>query len=418
VARSVFHFSPAQPGGRLTRSRTDRVVAGVAGGLAARLGLDPVIVRIGFVVLTVAGGSGALLYLAAWLVLPKPDDQESIAQAALRDTRQRSQTIGIALIAVGVLLIQRQVGLSIDTKLLWPAALGGAGLAVIWRQADDDDRATLRQVTSHLGLPAKGTELRARRLVLLRIGVGVTLVIGGVGSFLAATHAFAALQAGVAATAGILGGIALIFGPWWWRLVQDLTEERRERIRSQERAEMARHVHDSVLQTLALIQRQADDPRSVVSLARHQERELRGWLYGGPVLAPDLSLRSAVERAAAEVEQRHGVAVDAVVVGDCPLDDRLTALVAAAREAMVNAAQWSGARSVSLYAEVEETRVSLFVRDRGKGFDPSLVPSDHRGIADSIKGRMASHGGTAEIRTAHGEGTEVELSVPQVAPAS
>lgn len=212
----------------------------------------------------------------------------------------------------------------------------------------------------------------------------------------------------------ILAGFVVVFGPFWLRLGRELAEERRERVRSQERAEMAAHVHDSVLQTLALIQKRADDPRQVVALARAQERELRQWLFEDPTAADaDLRLAAALSAVEAEVEAAHGVAVESVTVGDCDLDEDLAALVDAGREAAVNAAKWSGAATVSLFAEVDAEQVSLFVRDRGAGFDLASVASDRRGIMQSIQGRMTRDGGTVAIRTAPGEGTEVALRMPR-----
>ncbi len=175
---------------------------------------------------------------------------------------------------------------------------------------------------------------------------------------------------------------------------------------------MAAHLHDSVLQTLALIQRTADDPRALVAMARRQERELRGWLYEnhqGPV--PPDTLAAALARTAEEVEGLHGIQADVVTVGDSPMDERLGALLAAAREAMVNAAKWSGVTTVSVYGEVREGDVSVYVRDWGKGFDLSAVGPDHHGIRESITARMSRHGGSAVVRTAPGEGTEVQLRI-------
>ena len=241
------------------------------------------------------------------------------------------------------------------------------------------------------------------------------LVVAGIGMFLAASDAFSAVRQGVLATAGIVAGLALITGPFWLRMGRDLTQERRERIRSEERADVAAHLHDSVLQTLALIQRNADDPRAVVTMARRQERELRSWLYEHTDVMPGPdTLVAAVTRVAEAVEADHGVTFDVVAVGDCPLDDRLTAMVAAAREAMVNAARWSGAGSVSVYSEVAPDEVKVFVRDWGAGFDPAAVPADRHGVRESITGRMARHGGEAVVRTAPGEGTEVQLRVTRV----
>ena len=170
---------------------------------------------------------------------------------------------------------------------------------------------------------------------------------------------------------------------------------------------MAARVHDSVLQTLALVQREAGDPRRVAALARRQERELRSWLYPDP-RTDEAGLASAIDAAAAEVEELHGVPVELVRTGDVPLDDRVEALVLAAREAMANAARHSGADQVSTFVDVGEDEIAIYVRDRGGGFDPEAVPADAHGIAESIRGRMTRAGGTATL-TSSADGTEVEL---------
>jgi signal transduction histidine kinase len=206
-------------------------------------------------------------------------------------------------------------------------------------------------------------------------------------------------------------GIAIITGPWWMRLVAQLTEERTERIRSQERADLAAHLHDSVLQTLALIQRNADAPREVARLARGQERELRNLLYGDRSASGMLG--EELRDIAAEVDDDYAVAIDAVVVGDAPLTDDLAALTKAAREALVNAAKHSQTTAISLYAEVEPDAVHVFVKDRGVGFDPSDVATDRQGVRGSIEARMHRHGGTVEIISQPGEGTEVRLGMPR-----
>jgi signal transduction histidine kinase len=198
--------------------------------------------------------------------------------------------------------------------------------------------------------------------------------------------------------------------------VRDLMAEREARALAEERGQMAAHVHDSVLQTLALIQRSADDPQNVVRLARAQERELRAWLFEGRApgsIGDEVTLLAeGVGLLQRHVEADHGITVQVVMVGDCPLTEGLRALLDAAREATVNSAKWSGAPQVSLYAEVEPGAVMLFVRDRGQGFDPAAVPADRQGIAQSIRARMARYGGTVVIRSAPGEGTEVELKMP------
>ncbi|MDQ1397602.1 MAG: hypothetical protein QOG64_2861 [Acidimicrobiaceae bacterium] len=417
--RPIRQFLAPRPEGhpgRLFRSTDDKLVAGVAGGLGLRLGIDPLICRIAFVVLTVAGGSGVLVYVIGWLVLPRQGATDTIAQHALADRRDVGQTVAVALLVLGGLLLMRAIGLWFDDRIVWPVVLASAGLAVIWRQADDEDRAPLTRVAARIPwaehLPP--FTMRSGRASLIRVAIGGSLVLGGAGAFIAANNAFQAVREGMVATAGIVGGLALIFGPWWWRLGKELSAERRERIRSLAGAEVASHLHDSVLQTLALIQLRADDPRAVTSLARRQERELRTWLFSDQRAAEGDTFNAAIERIAEEVDELHGVPVETVIVGDCPMDERLAALVAAGREAVVNAAKWSGAPTISLFGEVEEERVSVYVRDRGAGFDPDAVAPDRRGIAESIKGRMARHGGTAVVRTMLGQGTEVELGMARV----
>jgi signal transduction histidine kinase len=228
---------------------------------------------------------------------------------------------------------------------------------------------------------------------------------------LAALHAVGILRADRYAIRGLALAIfafVIVFGPWFVRLGRSLASERAARIREQERAEMAAHLHDSVLQTLALIQNRAGDAHEVAALARRQERELRGWLFDRGS-AGGKRVKAVIERAAAEVEELHGVPVEVVVVGDGPLDTRLEALVQAAREAMTNAAKFAGSGRIDLYAEVGESRVEAFVRDRGVGFDPAAIPQDRRGVRDSIIARMQRHGGRGIVHSAPGQGTEVEL---------
>jgi signal transduction histidine kinase len=401
---------------RLSRSRTDRVLGGVCAGLARAFGIDPLVVRVAVVALTVAGGTGALVYVLAWLFLPEDGGERSLAQAAATNRgNDLGEVLAIGAIVLGVILLVRATGFWFNDAFIWPLLLAGVGLAVIWRQAGDDDRSSLLRVVDRLPRPGSGQsglELRLRRAALARVAIGVVLVVSGVGAFLAASDAFSAVRQGVLASAGIVGGLALITGPFWIRMGRDLASERRKRIRSEERAEVAAHLHDSVLQTLALIQRNADDPRSVVTMARRQERELRGWLFENEQDLPGAeTLAAGLARAGEEVEGLHGVSIDVVAVGDHPLDDRLRALVAAAREAMVNAAKWSGDETVSVYAEVRDGVASVFVRDWGAGFDPATVASDRHGVRESIVDRMARHGGEAVVRSTVGEGTEVELRI-------
>jgi signal transduction histidine kinase len=279
-----------------------------------------------------------------------------------------------------------------------PLLLVCVGLAVIWRQLDSDRT---------LKLPG----------VRWALAGGVVLAGAGVVLLLATTGQLAAARNGFTATLVILVGVVLATLPLWRRLLDSRDAERTARVRSEERAAVAAHLHDSVLQTLALIQRHADEPQAVSRLARSQERELRAWLYEPEKIAGG-TWAGLVADAVADVESNHALTVDSVVVGDAPVDDALAGLGAATREALVNAAKHSGASSADLYTEVTPERVQVFVRDRGVGFDPSAVPGDRRGLRDSLTGRLARLGGTAEIRSAPGEGTEVELVLPRVAPGS
>jgi signal transduction histidine kinase len=218
--------------------------------------------------------------------------------------------------------------------------------------------------------------------------------------------------------AGAVSFVGLAVLPWLFLLTRTLARERAARIRAEERAETATHLHDSVLQTLTLMQKRSGDPGEMARLARHAERELRGWLYG-PAADPggQDDLTSALRAAASEVEDRFAISVDLVTVGNCRLDQRARAVVAAAREALVNAAKHAGVARVSLFAEVADGEVLVAVRDRGRGFDhTAAVAGEHHGIAESIVGRLSRQGGTATIHTSPGAGTEVELRLPASRP--
>jgi signal transduction histidine kinase len=361
----------------LRRSEEDRVVAGVCSGIAQALAVDVTLVRLVFAVLALAGGSGILLYLGAWVLLPQRGEERPGTWAAVAGSILLVLGAGAA---VG--------GLGLDDSLVWPAALIAAGAALLTR----------RRARGPSGTP-----------VGLEGPIGIVLVVAGAVLLLGSSDPFsgAVLPAGAVLTA-----LLLVVGPWVWRLVRERAAERSERIRTQERAELAARVHDSVLQTLALIQRDSGDARRVATLARRQERELRTWLYRDPAQMDGESLVGAIEAAATEIEELHGVRVEVASSGDCPLDEHLAALVLAAREAMANAAKFSGADEVSVYAEVDGSGATVFVRDRGAGFDRAAVPPDRRGLVESIEGRLARHGGTASITSTVGAGTEVELTMP------
>jgi signal transduction histidine kinase len=319
----------------------------------------------------------------------------------------------LGLITLGALLLLRRMGLWFGDALVFPIVLAAVGSAIVWTRSDADDRARL---TRSIRLPGGRvvSNAAAGPASPIRLIIGTLLVAGAVAGFLAANDALIALRdLGLALLAALIGA-AMLFGPWLWRLWEQLTTERRERIRQEERAELAAHLHDSVLQTLALIQRSADHPQRMVALARRQERELRAWLFSSPTPSDaDRTLAAAVTAAAEEAEATHGVTVEVVTVGDAPMDDRANALVGALREAVANAARHSGAPNLDVYLEVDDRELVAFVRDRGHGFDPASIPEDRQGIRNSILDRLERHNGTAHIRSTLGHGTEVELMVPR-----
>lgn len=402
----------APPGSEPTQR--SRVIGGVAAGLGERLGVDPVLIRIAFVVLSLAGGSGVLLYGVLWAFTPI---------AAARTERRRPATLqqatALGLITLGVLFLLRELGLWFGDALVFPVTLAAVGSAIVWTRVDDADRNRWARVTARIPGGQALTSASGGPASPVRLIVGTLLVAGAVAGFVAGQEGFGALADLGFAVVAALAGIGLLFGPWLWRLVDQLGLERRERIRQEERAELAAHLHDSVLQTLALIQRSADQPRRMVALARRQERELRGWLYGQrDTLHEQANLEGAVEQVAEEVEAVHDLQIDVVVVGDAPIDDRVRAMLAAMREACVNVAKHAGVAAASVYVEVEDDKVTAFVRDRGAGFTLDQVPEDRRGVRESILGRLDRHGGHGRVWSQPGQGTEIELCVPRGRPAA
>jgi signal transduction histidine kinase len=332
------------------------------------------VLRLVFAFLAVAGGAGVLAYAAAWAWLPE--------ERAAPPGRFRRVAAAVLLVAAAILGL-RAVG--IEDAVVWAAVAVGAGVFLA------------------LNRPAH----ESRRHVIARSSVAAALVIGGGLLFIDAAGSDD--NRSLVPLAGMVA-LFLVVGPWAWRLAREQDAERLERIRAQERADMAARVHDSVLQTLALVQREAADPKRVAALARRQERALRGWLYGGG--SSEETLRAGLEETLADIEEMHGVRVEVVASGDRKLDDPLRALVLAAREAVTNAAVHAGVADVSVYVEAGADEVAVYVRDRGSGFIPDAVAADRRGIAESIVGRMERHGGSAVVRSAPGEGSEVELRLP------
>ena len=398
--------APVGEARRLERHSRGRIIGGVAGGIADHLGISTAAVRAVFVMLAFSGGLGVVLYAVFWIVVPA---------APRSDGRRGMRPVEYAVAVVaGLVVLVSSTWVSPLGDLFIPAAIGCVGAALLWRQAGAGQRERWRAL-SRTSLTAPADD----RWGLARVVVGIGLVVVGCAAVLAGADV-AALRDGVVAVVVTLVGVGLVTGPWWVRMVTELGDERRERIRSQERANLAAHLHDSVLQTLALIQRNADSPREVTRLARRQERELRALLYpaaGGPAgsspsgTADDDAppLGDALRATAAEVEDAYAVTADVVVVGDADVDERMAALVAAAREAMVNAARHAGVDTLSVYAEVEPDAVVVYVRDRGCGFDPASVAADRQGLRGSIIDRMERHGGEATVESTPGAGTEVTL---------
>lgn len=374
---------------RPRRSARDQRIAGIAAGWAEQLGVPAQAVRAVLIALTAAGGLGAIVYVVAWILALDRPPAEPAGPATVH------QKVGLGLLVVATLLLMRAVGLWFGDAVAIPAVLLVIGVAAVW----DRDRGI------------RGWGISAERPRPTQVIVGVGLVVVGVIVFTRLGSTRIGEAAGLIIGLLIVGaGFVLVFGRLVYRLANDLTSERYARVRQEERAEVAAHLHDSVLQTFALIQR-TDDPRRMVTLARRQERELREWLYT-PGATSASSLVGGLRLAADRVEDVHDVPVEVVAVGDVSLDDHVAALVAAAGEAMTNAAKHSGADRVSVYAEVGESGVEVFVNDLGSGFDPEGDRGDRRGIVDSIRGRMTRHGGEARITSEPGEGTEVALRLP------
>ncbi len=442
---------------RLYRSPHGRMLGGVAHGLADHLGLPVTWVRAAFVLLFFAQGIGGLLYAAFWFVVPigigepavggpKPwvyvngefvradavgpgvgelRKEQRRGFGRLRELLQRTfhgepaevsvaapqgtvrgglgQLAALLALVVGIMALLSVLHIQTAKPYVWPLLTVGVGVALVWRQADDS------RWQRWFGLE----DAAKQRSAYTRVGAGVLLVVAGIVGFLVLQGTGTTWASVVEAAFAVLAGVLVLVGPYALRMWQDLGAERTARIRAQERAEIAAHVHDSVLHTLTLIQRHADEPKEVLRLARAQERELRLWLYrpeAAAEAAPD-TLAERIRSVVAEVEDLHGVPVELVCVGDCPMDDRLSSQMQAAREAMVNAAKYGGGGPVQVYAEVEGRTVSVFVRDHGPGFDPDSVPEDRMGVRESIIGRMKRNGGTARVRPAPDGGTEVELEM-------
>ena len=384
----------------------------MASGFAAWKGFHPTTVRIAFVIAAiVTSGIACPFYVAGWLFIPADGESDSIAHRARADARGLALATAVAVVAGVLLVLLSSLSTGWFAGSAWTQVFTVAGLVLIWRNGSAAEQASLKRVAE----PLANSGVASGRFSVARLVLAAALVLGGAG-WLASTPARVALLRPLGGSALVIAGVVVLFGPWWLRIARDLSVERRNNVRLEERTEIASRIHDSVLQTLALIQRRADDPQKVIQLARAQERELRAWLFEDPSAVSDATVAAGIKQIQQDVEARYEVPVEIVTVGDRGVNEALDALLAAAREATVNAAKWSGAKVVSVYAEAGSDSVTVVVRDRGKGFDPAAVSPDRKGLAESIRGRMTRFGGTADVSSERGEGTKSPLTMPVSRP--
>lgn len=387
------------------RRGAGRIVGGVAGGMSDHLGVDVFKVRVAFALLAIMAGAGIFAYGLLWVFTSAGDDVDRPSAA------ERQRALGLAALGLGLAAALAWLLNGTAASVLVPIVVVVVGAALVWREFDSDGPRSI------LGMPKKPTVLSWARVV-----GGATLIVLGLGVVVLARVDIASVRSSLLAVIVTLVGATLLTVPLWLRMWRTLNAERSARIRNDEREEIASHLHDSVLQTLALIQKQSDQPQEVMRLARGQERELRKWLFeGGDV--DHASLAEALKTIAGEVEDQHGVTVRPITVGDVQLTaeestsglqrEHFTALLGATREALVNAAKHSGETNIDLFAETEPDKVTVFVRDRGTGFDENLVPLDRQGLAKSIKARIERRGGEVSVRSQVGKGTEVRILMPR-----
>jgi signal transduction histidine kinase/phage shock protein PspC (stress-responsive transcriptional regulator) len=407
---------------RATRVAEGALLGGVCTGLARHLGWPVMVIRVGFVALMIFQFIGVIAYGALWLLLPPESATssspglEAASRNGMREVSRARRHLDwgmlLALVALGggLLWLVQTSRLGVSQQLFWPVAFACAGAALVWRQADSAEQKRWRAEAGGKVWLAPFVA-RGGWPALIRVIVGLGLVGAAFGIVIAQEGHIGQLPEVMAMTTLALAGLAVVLAPWLHRSRAALNQARAEKVRADARADMAAHLHDSVLQTLALIQRHADDPKAVQQLARRQERELRTWLYGDA--GEKSTFKAALIAAGTEVEDERGIPVEIVVVGDCETSDAVQALVRAAREAMVNAAKHSGADKIDVYAEVDEDTVEVFVRDRGVGFDLDGVGEDRMGVKGSIIDRMERHGGKAMVRSSRGDGTEIRLEIPR-----
>ncbi|WP_104086620.1 ATP-binding protein [Arthrobacter sp. GMC3] len=404
-----------------------RVIAGVCGGLAEHLGIKVGLVRAIMIGASFFFGAGLVFYAWLWLLVPMAGEQAGEGNTLLdadgnpriklfrpaageptepgaADGRQKLSIgfkevlIGGALVIAAVVLLGQQLGLNLQLGTLIPLVVIAVGAVLAWMQLDNTRRVGLLSAAK-MDTP----------MALLRLGGGVVLVIAGVLVIVTGSGSWTLVWASVVASLAVLAGVALVLAPWVLKFWREFQAERAGRIRETERAEIAAHLHDSVLQTLALIQKSANSASDVTRLARAQERELREWIYQDAGQNSG-QLVARVKAVCAEIEDLYGQSVEVVTVGDAELNDHSQALVQATREAVLNGVRHGGT-AVSVYVEAGPKGVDVFVKDRGAGFEVAAIPADRLGVRESLLGRMSRNGGTAEIISS-ASGTEVRLHLP------
>ncbi|WP_245988567.1 ATP-binding protein [Flexivirga caeni] len=385
----------------LARPTEGRVVAGVCAGVSRHLGVPLAGLRV-ITAISIALLFGVPVYVFLWLTMAQSEGPALVQPFERKGRgipRHPLYLFGIPVLVLGGLAVSGAIRSAARLSLTLPLLVIGVGLVLVWSRLDSSER---RQWIS----------ASDRRETRIRTVVGIVLALAGLIFLLSQGGGIGRLRDVAVGVLVVLLGAGILGAPFIARFFDTLRTAQTERIRATEKADIAAHLHDSVLQTLALIQRRADDPQAVLLLARAQERELRGWLYAEQV-PPDATLAAAVTEAASDIETLHGIPVDVVVTGDRPLDEAGVALVRALREALANAVR-HGAPPVSVYLEVGPAEVEAFVRDHGPGFDPADVPADRLGVRESIVGRMRRHGGEAQLRRLD-DGTEVRLRMPVAA---
>ena len=393
---------------RAYRAVERALVAGVAAGIAAHFRVPVWVIRSGFILLCAWKLSGAVAYAVLWAILAR--EEKSVPIGLVAAERQGRRTVirkanwpqilgwvGSCLVVLGIAYVITLYDSSwVGRDAVFIATIG-IGIAIVWLTRDATWPRWWKILTSLIG-------------ILLAWSGGTVVLTHLWDEFSIDVSAYILRYLAIAFAAGA-AMIACGIGFLPWIIHPKRTEEDKQaELIAQTRADIAAHLHDSVLQTLAVIQKKSTDAKAVAQLARHQEKELREWLYSENT--DEESMTTALKEVIAELESTYPVAVELVTVGDHEMTVELDAVVRAAREAILNAAKHSGADKIDVYAEISVERAEAYIRDRGRGFKTEDIGEDRMGIRGSIIDRMTRYGGTVDIRSTEGEGTEIRLSMP------